>query len=341
MMVDQPLLQQEPSSLGSWALVAAQAIDSYGLDSQHIFNEVGVNLADIKKPNARLPTAAMVRVWQLAIEHSEDPYIALRVAKFFSPTAFSALGMALATSEHIYDALHRASRYSRIISDCSRTSLTENEQEVAFRVDLKYAKQNQEYFPGVEAIFTSMFNLLRTMAGKSFNAKAVYFKHAFMGDIKPFEDFFECSVYFSSPHNQMVFDKQHIFEKQLFSNSALTLTLDEWVEDYLSKFNKILMSTQVKEYLLKHLAYGKIDLPSISSSLALSSRMLQRKLKEEGTSYSELLDECRQKMALKMIGHNKLPLAEVSYILGFSDQSNFSRAFKRWTGTSPNMFRMG
>jgi len=340
-MVEQPLLQKEPSSLGSWALVAAQAIDSYGLDSQQIFSEAGVDLTDLKKPNARLPTSAMVRVWQLAIELSQDPYIALRVAKYFNPTAFSALGMALATSQHIYDALQRATRYSRVISDCSYTSLTENEQEVALKVELKYAKQAQQYFPGVEAIFTSMFNLLRTMAGESFNAKAVYFKHAFMGDIKPFEDFFDCPVYFSSSHNQMVFDKQHIFGEQLFSNSGLTLTLDEWVEDYLSKFNKILISTQVKEYLLKHLAYGKIDLPNISSALALSTRMLQRKLKEEGTSYSELLDECRQKMALKMIGHNKLPLAEVSYILGFSDQSNFSRAFKRWTGTSPNMFRMG
>jgi len=340
-MVDQPLLQKEPSSLGSWALVAAQAIDSYGLDSPQIFKQVGVNLADIKKPNARLPTSAMVRVWQLAIELSEDPYIALRVAKFFSPTAFSALGMALATSENVYDALQRASRYSRIISDCSRTSLTESEQEVAFRVDLKYANQAQVYYPGVEAIFTSMFNLLRTVAGKGFNAKGVYFKHTFMGDIKPFEKFFDCPVYFSSIHNQMVFDKQHIFDEQLFSNSALTLTLDEWVEEYLSKFNKILISTQVKEYLLKHLAHGKIDLPSISSALALSTRMLQRKLKDEGVSYSELLDECRQKMALKMITHNKLPLAEVSYILGFSDQSNFSRAFKRWTGTSPNMYRLG
>ncbi len=340
-MVDQPLLQKEPSSLGSWALVAAQAIDSYGLDSPQIFKQVGVNLADIKKPNARLPTSAMVRVWQLAIELSEDPYIALRVAKFFSPTAFSALGMALATSENVYDALQRASRYSRIISDCSRTSLTESEQEVAFRVDLKYANQAQVYYPGVEAIFTSMFNLLRTVAGKGFNAKGVYFKHTFMGDIKPFEDFFDCPVYFSSIHNEMVFDKQHIFDEQLFSNSALTLTLDEWVEEYLSKFNKILISTQVKEYLLKHLAHGKIDLPSISSALALSTRMLQRKLKDEGVSYSELLDECRQKMALKMITHNKLPLAEVSYILGFSDQSNFSRAFKRWTGTSPNMYRLG
>jgi len=340
-MVDQTLLQKEPSTLGSWALVAAQAIDSYGLDSVQIFKQVGVNLADIKKPNVRLPTSAMVRVWQLAIELSEDPYIALRVAKFFSPTAFSALGMALATSENIYDALQRASRYSRIISDSSCTSFIENDQEVIFKVELKYANQSQAYYPGVEAIFTSLFNLLRAMAGGDFNAKAVYFKHAFMGDIKPFEDFFGCPVYFSSLNNQIVFNKQQLFGEQLFSNSVLTSTLDEWIEDYLSKFNQILISTQVKEYLLKHLAHGKIDLPSISRSLALSSRMLQRKLKEEGTCYSELLDECRQKMALKMIGHNKLPLAEVSYILGFSDQSNFSRAFKRWTGTSPNMFRTG
>ncbi len=73
--------------------------------------------------------------------------------------------------------------------------------------------------------------------------------------------------------------------------------------------------------------------------MALSPRMLQRRLKEEGTSYTELLDDCRHKLAVKLISHNKLALSEVTYILGFSDQSNFSRAFKRWTGTSPHQYR--
>ena len=337
--MDETLLPKTTTSLGSWAWLVAQAIDSYGLDSQKIFLDAGIDLQEVKKPNARIPTSLMIQVWQQAVIKSGDPYIALRVAKFFQPSAFSALGMALAASRHVHDALHRASRYSQIVSDGSHSAIEETDISAALVVTARAPLTAPTNPLGIEALFSSMFNVLNTISGGTLKARELHYQHQFDGDLKPYEDFFGCKIFFSSSVNKLAFDKADIFEEQPFANSALTCTLDEWIEEHLSKFKENLLSTRVKKFILKNLAYGEVDQIHVAKEMALSPRMLQRRLKEEGTSYTELLDNCRHKLAVKLISHNKLALSEVTYILGFSDQSNFSRAFKRWTGTSPHQYR--
>ncbi len=340
-MVDNISHAKKPTTLASWVLLVAEAIESYGFDSKNLFHSVGLDLDSLKKPSVRIPASLMVDIWQKSIELTKDPYIALAVANISKPTAFSALGMALAASQNIYDAMQRCARYSSLVNDGSVTSVEENEGEVAFKIVKKNKNRSQEYFPGVEAMLGCMFNLACSISSNTLRAKAVYFEHDFKADKKPFEDFFKCPVFFSSSSNKMVFDRKDIFEQNAFSNSLLTITLDEWIEDQLTTLSKDILSSRVIKYLLKHMAYGEIDLHKVSNELALSPRLLQRKLKDEGTSYTKLLDDCRCKLALKLISHNKMSLTEITYILGFSDQSNFSRAFKRWTGIAPQLYKGG
>lgn len=338
-MVDETLLPKHPTSLGSWVLLVAQAIDSYGLDSKAIFARENVDLDELKKPNSRISTIKMIEIWRQAIEQSQDPCIALRVAKYFRPTAFSALGMALAASLNAYDALKRAAKYSQIISDGSTTNFEESQDTVAFVITARSPLLAPLNIHGVEGLLASLVNVLRTIAGDDLPIKEVHFQHDGALQQDQFNAYFACPVIFNSTFNKVVFNKQDTLAEQAFANSVLTCTLDEWIENYLQSFKEDLISTKVKKYILKNLAYGELDQQKVARELALSSRMLQRKLKDEGTSYTELLDECRHKLAIKLISQNKLALSEVTYILGFSDQSNFSRAFKRWTGQTPNHYR--
>jgi AraC-like DNA-binding protein len=78
---------------------------------------------------------------------------------------------------------------------------------------------------------------------------------------------------------------------------------------------------------------------SIADALHLSRRSLQRRLKEEGTSYTQVLDETRRQLAAQYVRHSRLSINEITYLLGFSEPSNFSRAFRRWTGASPTAYR--
>jgi len=123
------------------------------------------------------------------------------------------------------------------------------------------------------------------------------------------------------------------------ANPALASTLESWIEEHLQRFSQDLVSTKVKSYILDNLLKGEIELESIANFLNLGLRTLQRKLKAESKSFNELLDECRHHMALKLLAEQRVPLIEISYMLGFSDQSGFTRAFRRWTNTSPKQYR--
>ncbi len=333
------LLLDTPTSLGESALLAARAMESYGLDSREIFMGEGIRLQGINNPYSRIPISIMARIWKRAIKLSHDPYIAIRVATSFNPATFSVLGSALVASQNVFEALQRANRYSQVICDGFTSHLQEGQGDVTFTVLPTGELDAQNYPTAVEVTFCSMFKMLACVAGGRFNARAVHFAHDFSGNKKPFEDFFNCPVYFSCDQSNLVFGKQDIYERLLYTNPTLTIALDNWLEEYLARFNQPLVSTKVKEVIFKHANGGARNLKGICRELNIGQRVMQRKLKEEGTSCSKILDEHRYGLAIKHITENEFPLSKVGRILGFSDQSNFTRAFKRWTGTTPHAFR--
>jgi AraC-like DNA-binding protein len=96
---------------------------------------------------------------------------------------------------------------------------------------------------------------------------------------------------------------------------------------------------QVKTKLIQELPSGNISEEIIAEDLYMSQRSLQRRLREEGTTYKELLNETRRDLAAQYIKASSVSINEITYLLGFSEPSNFSRAFKRWTGVSPSEYR--
>jgi AraC-like DNA-binding protein len=83
----------------------------------------------------------------------------------------------------------------------------------------------------------------------------------------------------------------------------------------------------------------KPTLDAVAYELVISRRHLQNKLREEGTTYRVLLDELRKETSLKYLTRPEVPLFDIAFLLGFSEQSAFNHAFKRWTGTSPQQYR--
>jgi AraC-like DNA-binding protein len=96
----------------------------------------------------------------------------------------------------------------------------------------------------------------------------------------------------------------------------------------------------VRVRLLDSLSSGEVEETEAARALNMSRRTLQRRLAEEGTSFTEVLDETRRQVALRYVGNSRMPLKEVCYLVGFSEPSNFTRAFRRWTGKAPSDYRV-
>ena len=111
------------------------------------------------------------------------------------------------------------------------------------------------------------------------------------------------------------------------------------IVEYLRRHQSANVSMVVRSKLTEQLPSGRATQGSIASAVHMSTRSLQRRLREEGTSYRELLEETRRELATQYMRQSNLSVNEITYLLGFSEPANFTRAFRRWTGRSPTQYR--
>ncbi len=330
--------QPIPSTLGNWVLLMAKVIDSYGLNSESLFEENGISLEDIRKNDVRYPTSLMSNIWEIAVIRTQDPYIAIRVAQHFKPSAYSALGLAMTASRTVNDALMRFSQYSSIISDAIEVTLTEDMNNINLTLIPNANSSTHSPIYEISSNMCCLVNMLKEVAGDDLRVKEVHFEQSLPSKFK-LEAFFSCPVKFESNCNKIVFHKHDVCINQHNYHCDLVSSLDQWIENQLRRIKDDMTSNKVKKILFSYLAEGTFTQQNIARCLAMSTRKLQRKLNEEGTTYTELLNDFRKNMAIKLILKKVMPLSEVSCTLGFNNQSNFTRAFKRWTGTTPNQYR--
>lgn len=137
----------------------------------------------------------------------------------------------------------------------------------------------------------------------------------------------------------MTFVKSDILDRLITSNPALARVNDEQVESYLASFEDISTSRDVVGKIVERLQDGPPNQKQVAEALNVSNRTLQRKLKDEGTSFIDLLQDTRLQLAEKYLSQPQRSIVEIAYLLGFSEPSTFSRAFKRWTGQAPADYR--
>jgi AraC-like DNA-binding protein len=125
------------------------------------------------------------------------------------------------------------------------------------------------------------------------------------------------------------------------SNASLAFHNDQLAQAILADLKKHDLRARVYARLIEYLPAGDCSREKVAHSLNMSESAFQKKLKAEGTSYQEVLDETRAELARHYLGKSGLSISEAAFLLGFTDSSNFSRAFKRWTGKSPSEFREG
>jgi len=333
------LIPNTPSTIGSWALLIAKAYESYGLCPVTLFSQVDMDLHAIQQnPDVRLPVVQMTKLWQLAVDNTQDPCFSLRLTQFFQANTYSALGLVIAASSNILEGLERTQKFSTLTSDAAVLSLEKNGNEVTLNADIPLINQPVAD-QAIEAFLTTIVCLFRQMSSREFSPKKVTFCHDKKQGTDDFQLFFNCEVAFNQPRNSLVFERTDITQPQILANASMVTMLEGWIEEYLSQFSTALFSTQLKAHILDKMLCNTVDLEFVAEHFNLGVRTLQRKLKSEDKCFNDILDECRHHMALKLLHEPQLALTEISYLLGFSDQSGFNRAFKRWTNVSPKTYR--
>jgi AraC-like DNA-binding protein len=135
-----------------------------------------------------------------------------------------------------------------------------------------------------------------------------------------------------------VFDKATVEAPLPGDNLELALANDRIAEDYIEALDPSTVSTAVRKLLIELLPTGDANQDAIARQMNRSLSTLQRQLSAEGTNYKDIRELTRRDLAEQYVREGRYSLSQIAYLLGFSDQSNFSRAFRRWTGHSPGAY---
>lgn len=329
-----------PSTLTSIALVIAKSLEDYGVDYRVLFEKAGLDISRIHDYNARYPFSGMTQLWNLSSEATNDPCFGLYTIKYWHPTTLHAFGYAWLASNTVKEALERTVRYIRIVNSAANATLEENAEGYIFQIDTDYNNSVvKQSMVGMDAGFAIIIHMCRLLYGNDFSILRIEMKHSGFDCIAKYTQFFDAQIIFNSSHNKIVFHKNNI-EKQLpTSNALLAHTNDNIVSNYLSNMDENDVVMRIKSYLVDNLSSGNVTEKKACEFLNLSQRSLQRKLEDKNVRFKDLLNNTRKDLALLYVKENHMSLTEITYLLGFSKQSNFSRAFKRWTGSSPKQYR--
>jgi len=182
------------------------------------------------------------------------------------------------------------------------------------------------------------FRLLRALCGPNFKAEFVHFTHQSISNQSSYVNYFDLKVRFNQEQNQIGFSNTFLDQK--------IARYDDHTRDYLlSELNRKLdqdrhdLIRQVRSLILQTLGSEKLNIDTVAKFLGLHPRTLQRKLKQEDTSFKYLLMETRTNTARWLLQASKMDITLMSQMLGYNDVSAFSRAFKSASGYSPRAWR--
>ncbi len=328
----------EITTLSSVAALLETTLRDLGHDPGPLLQQAGIEPASVGNPNVRIPTVQMQALWRLALEQTGDPALGLTAARHFQPAALHGLGFACLASDTLRDVLGRLVRFSHLINALPEFSLEEHEHTVDLRMTLPDLGSDFVH-AATDLGMAAFLSMCQITAGDDILPVHTSLQRPTPADGRPYQLMFGPGISFDNPSNVLSFDRDQALAPLSTAHPELARMNDQTVIDYLARFDRDNITMQVRAKIIEQLPEGRPNQGDIASTLNTSLRSLQRRLHDQDTSFKELLSNTQRELALSYIRDTSRSIGEITYLLGFSEPSNFTRAFKRWTGKSPGEYR--
>jgi len=307
----------------------------FGLDPDELFKEAGIDPMLRLDVNARVSAEQYDHLIWTEKQKSHDDAFTFHLVEHLHPSYMGALGYAWMTSASLRKAFGRLSRYARILADDAIIRLDDQGKTLHVLLESESADIRD---PALRERlrFANAVKLCRMNCGDSFKPARVLFRQSEPSSPAAFYSFFRCELQFDSDASVLVIDSAVADQPLSGFNAQLGNLLEQQIIDYLARLDKQDIVGRTKSVIFEQLPSGQVSVEEVATELNKSVRTLRRKLSEKGTSFKELLTQTRQELGERYIHDASLSLTEIAFLLGFSDSSSFSRAYRTWTGQSPS-----
>ena len=297
----------------------------------------GIDNEMLLDPDATVPMSACVGLLAEGVQATGDDNLGLHVAERAELGSFDVHFYAMVSSPTLGAAFERVCRYQRLIHETSQVRLEKSGDRavLSHRLAGGLAAPRQT----AELLLAAWVRAGRVATCTDWSPAEVRFAHRAPSDSREHERFFGAPVRFASGENALVFAAALFDLPCRRTDPSLLALLDRYASDRLGGHRASTFSDRARAALSEELQAGNVTAHSLAARLKVSVRTLHRSLADESTSYRRLLDQLRLDIAERHLRDDRMSVAEVAFLVGFSELSAFHRAFKRWTGRTPVTFR--
>lgn len=322
-----------------WLLNMAEHFRRMKLPVKQLFDEAGLSFEALMYKESRFPQDGVTKLWELAEEKTTNSSIGFDIGKRITLAGFPVLGFSLVSARNLKDGFERLFRYQKVIGE-SASVLLSIERDIAV-LDFRFMGDERPICAHtIDMAMTSAVSMIRLLVGDQWHPSKVKLIRTEPANGQDFADYFGCEVVFSSHRNRIEFSASVFADSDLgvqsFDAHLANQELDRQADGKARP-----LSALVKMYLVEHLQVTELGREALARTLNMSVSTLQRRLKNEQTSYQQLLDQVRREAAIRFMVDPNLTLTEIAFLCGFSDSATFNRSFKRWQGVTPGDYRAG
>lgn len=310
-----------------------------GIDPKATLAFAGIDHDAPWDPKVMIPAVAYYGMLEAIAKKVDVTELPIHVGASMRCDEYGALGLAWKAAPTLYGSCARIERYARLWTGVVSYELRQDRLGTFFILH-RAGERRLGLRLSNEATLASAVSLSRQVCPEQFSPVEVFVRHAAPKSKAFHEEWFGCPVTFEADLDAVLISKEAIERPNILGDEGISRYLISHLEAELAGFKNVPpLVTKAKDAIAQALNEGAPLMTDIAKSLGLSARSFHRRLSEHGLSFQTLTEETRRELAEGLLRDEQYSLAEVAFLTGFSEQSSFTRAFKRWLGKTPANYR--
>jgi AraC-like DNA-binding protein len=312
-------------------------LEELGIRASAVLRRAGLPQGFVEQPRVLLKTEELFALWRAVGEVSTNPAIGLQLGTETKTEGFHPIGLAALSSENFGAAIDQMARYKQLT--CPEEILQQKDDE-EWSIQFRWLLADEAEPPVLtECCFAWVLSIARHGTGTRLSPLRVEFLQS-RPHVKTIERHFGCAVVCGGTRNAIVFRAADAHRPFVTRNAELLAMLAPQFEEELKQENgDENFVERVRMAIQQRMTGRRPTVDDIANALHISSRTIQRRLQDEGSSFQGVLEEARHQLARQYLNNSVLELSEAAYLLGYNDANSFVRAFRTWEGVPPARWR--
>jgi AraC-like DNA-binding protein len=314
-------------------------LDRRGIDAKPALLGAGLSRRQLSGDDMSMSVASQYRFLELAAAEADDSLLGLHVAAEMDTRDIGLLFYLTGSSPTVSKALDNLARYSKTTNQALTLEISRQKDEVILEIRhvQEFDESHRQFF---ELLTLWFLSTLHKETNRDFAPLRVTFSHARNSDLREVHRLLRCPVDFAQAVDSWVLPQRVMDLPIVSGDSRLLQILTTHANDLLAERRSVSgLQSMVANQLINLLPTGESRAAAVAQRLGMSPRSFTRHLAEEGTTFGEILDRLRQRLASRHLADDRMSIQQIAWLLGYAEPSAFNHAYRRWTGNSPVQVR--